>query len=274
VTREASSTRLDRHLVDAGLARARGEARELIQSGAVQVQGVAVIKPAYVVTPGAPVEVAYSTPRWVGRGARKLDHAFSLWGPRGLTASGKSCLDIGASTGGFTQVLLTRGASHVVALDVGHGQLVQQLSADPRVTERSGTHIRDTTVATIGGPAELVVVDLSFISLASVVSLLPPLCVADADLVLLVKPQFEVGPQALGHGGVVRSPVARRHALETVLHACVSSGLHIVDLSDCPVRGARGNHEYLLWLSPRSTGTMELREARTRAAAITAQEER
>ncbi len=274
MTREAPSTRLDRHLVDAGLARARGEARELIQSGAVQVQGVAVTKPAYVVTPGVPVEVAYSTPRWVGRGARKLHHAFGQWGPQGLTASGKRCLDIGASTGGFTQVLLTRGAEHVVALDVGHGQLVDQLRVDPRVTDRSGTHIRDTTAAMIGGPAELVVVDLSFISLASVLSLLPPLCVAEGDLVLLVKPQFEVGPEAVGHGGVVRSVSAREHALEAVLRSSVRAGLHIVDLTDCPVRGARGNHEYLLWLSPRHTGTMALRDALARGSTLTAAEER
>lgn len=274
MTQEAPSTRLDRHLVEAGLARARAEARELIQSGAVQVQGVAVTKPAYVVRPGVPVEVAYSTPRWVGRGARKLDHAFDLWGPRGLTASGKRCLDIGASTGGFTQVLLTRGAAHVVALDVGHGQLADQLRANPQVTERSGTHIRDTSAATVGGPAELVVVDLSFISLTSVLSMLPPLCIAEGDLVLLVKPQFEVGPEAVGHGGVVRSVSARGRALDAVLQSSVRAGLHIVDLTDCPVRGTRGNHEYLLWLSPRRTGTMDLRDALARGAAVTAKEER
>lgn len=238
------------------------------------MQGVPVTKPAYAVPPGAPVDVSYSAPRWVGRGARKLDHALSRWGPRGLRVTGRRCLDVGASTGGFTQVLLTRGARHVVALDVGHGQLVTELREHPRVSELSGTHIRDATVAMIGGPAELAVVDLSFISLTSVLSLLPPLCVADGDLVLLVKPQFEVGADAVGRGGVVRSVAARRLALESVLHSCGPAGLHIVDLTESPVRGMRGNHEYLLWVSLRRTGSIQLTDALGQVADLIREEER
>lgn len=268
------STRLDRHLVETARARARGEARELIQAGAVQVDGAAVTKPAYAVSPGQQVIVAYPQQRWVGRGARKLDHALTAWQPRRLGVRGRRCLDVGASTGGFTQVLLTRGAGRVVALDVGHGQLAPELAADPRVVDLCGTHVRDATPSLIGGAVELLVADLSFISLASVLALLPPLCLPGADLVLLVKPQFELGRQTLGSTGVVRSSTARQRALEEVLRSCEQAGLGIVDLIPSPLLGVSGNHEYLLWAAAEAAGKMELPDALALSAAITAEESR
>jgi 23S rRNA (cytidine1920-2'-O)/16S rRNA (cytidine1409-2'-O)-methyltransferase len=233
-----------------------------------------VTKPAYAVAAGESVVVAYPEPRWVGRGARKLDHALSVWEPRGLRVRDRRCLDVGASTGGFTQVLLARGARQVVALDVGRDQLAPELRADPRVIDLPGTHVRDATPSMIGGHVEALVADLSFISLASVLPLLPRLCLPGAALVLLVKPQFEVGREALGHAGVVRSATARRHAVEAVLRSSVQAGLGIVDLIPSPVQGASGNREYLLWAAPERPGMMELSDAQARVAAITAKESR
>jgi 23S rRNA (cytidine1920-2'-O)/16S rRNA (cytidine1409-2'-O)-methyltransferase len=264
--------RLDRHLVDAGLARARGEAQELIRGGHVTVAGRPVTKPSYAVPPGSVVALTRPGPSRVGRGAYKLEHALVAWRDDGLAVAGRRCLDVGASTGGFTQVLLEHGAVHVTALDVGHGQLVAELATDPRVTDLPGTHIRDTTADAVGGPVDVLVADLSFIPLAVVLPQLRRLVTDEADLVLLVKPQFEVGPARVGRAGVVRSPEARRDAVLTVVRALYTSGLAVQGLTTSPILGGGGNVEYLLWARPARAGMMDVEAALALGNDVTAKE--
>jgi len=241
-----SPTRLDAELVRRGLARSRGQAREQVAQGAVLVDGRPATKPSTPVAPAAAIDLAQPPERWVGRAAYKLLAALEDFG---LAAGGKRCLDVGASTGGFTQVLLEAGAAHVTALDVGHGQLVPEVAADARVEERSGTNIRDVRPGDLGDPFDLVVADLSFISLRLVLPVLPPLMTPDADAVLLVKPQFEVGRERLARTGVVRSPNERQRVLDEVLEAAAAVGLHQRGLQPSPLRGTTGNQEYLLWVT-------------------------
>ncbi len=267
-----TGVRLDRHLVDVGLARARGEAQELIRRGQVSVAGRPVTKPSYAVRPGVVVAVARSGPRRVGRGAHKLEHALTVWREDGLQVAGRRCLDVGASTGGFTQVLLEHGAAQVTALDVGHGQLVAELADDPRVTDLPGTHIRDATPASLGGLVDVLVADLSFIPLTQVLPALSRLVTDDADLVLLVKPQFEVGPERVGRGGVVRSRQARQDALHRVLRALYASGMGAQGLTASPILGGGGNVEYLLWARPEGAGMMDVEAALALVDDVTAKE--
>ncbi len=195
--------------------------------------------------------------RWVGRAGRKLDHALRQWAGEGLSVSGCRCIDVGASTGGFTQALLEAGAARVVAVDVGHGQLVAQLAADPRVTELSGTTIRGLTAPEVGGPADLVVADLSFISLTTVMSDLVGLLDPSGDLVLLVKPQFEVGRRRLSRTGLVKGPADRASALTAVIAAAEAAGISVCGLASSPLRGSTGNAEYLLWGRREPSATMD-----------------
>jgi 23S rRNA (cytidine1920-2'-O)/16S rRNA (cytidine1409-2'-O)-methyltransferase len=195
-------------------------------------------------------------PRWVGRAAHKLVAALDTWAADGLTVEGRRCVDVGASTGGFTQVLLARGAARVVAVDVGHGQLVPEVADDPRVDERSGTTVRGLTAADLGGAADLVVADLSFISLSLVMGDLAGLLGTDADLVLLVKPQFEVGRGRLNGQGVVTDPRDRTRALEQVVAAVREHGLHVHGIRTSPISGTSGNTEYLLWARSVPSDTM------------------
>lgn len=245
-------------LVRRGLARSRGHARDLIAAGQVRADGIPATKASAPVTPGTVLQLADETPSWVGRGAGKLLAALEQFGAAGLRVAGRRCLDVGAGTGGFTQALLHHGAAHVVALDVGHGQLAAALRADPRVTERSGTNIRNigadpAAVTALGGPFDLVVADLSFISLRLVVGTLAGLTDPDGDLVLLVKPQFEVGRARLGKGGLVRSDPLRLQAVRGVVAAADAVGLGLADFMPSPVPGTTGNREYLGWWTPRST---------------------
>lgn len=204
----------------------------------------------------ADLAVVAGGPRWVGRAAHKLDHAFAHWADEGLTVSGRSCLDVGASTGGFTQVLLNRGAEHVVALDVGRDQLVAELREHPRVTERSGTSIRDVTPEELG-TFDLVVADLSFISLTLVLGPIAALTRKGGDVVVLVKPQFEVGRGRLSKNGIVIDPRHRRRALTDVMAAAHAAGLGIHGLTRSPISGGEGNTEYLLWARAGVSGTMD-----------------
>ena len=169
-----------------GLARSRGEARDLVLAGAVTVAGEPAPKPSHPVDDTDELVVSVVGPRWVGRAAHKLVAALDTWGPDGLAVEGRRCVDVGASTGGFTQVLLAKGAATVVAVDVGRGQLAPAVAADPRVVERSGTTVRGLPAEDIGGLADLVVADLSFISLTLVMRDLAGLLAPDADLVVLV----------------------------------------------------------------------------------------
>lgn len=257
-----SARRLDTELVARGLARSRTQAQALVRDGLVRLEGETVTRPATPVAPEQELSVepdptatsAWITRGWVGRGAVKLDAALQAWEPQGLRVRGRRCLDVGASTGGFTQVLLEHGAASVVALDVGHGQLDPRLVEDPRVTDLSGTNVRTVTASDVGGPVGVVVGDLSFISLRLVLPVLPGLVDEDAELVLLVKPQFEVGREGVGRGGVVRSAAARAGALAAVLDSVGSAGLVVGGVERSPVVGGSGNVEYLLWLRPRRTG--------------------
>jgi 23S rRNA (cytidine1920-2'-O)/16S rRNA (cytidine1409-2'-O)-methyltransferase len=212
------------------------------------VDGVVCTKAAAPVSSGAILTVDVLPDAYVGRGAHKLAYAVQAFAPQGLVVQGARCLDVGASTGGFTQVLLDAGAQHVVALDVGHGQLADILSADPRVTNLEGRNIRDVDPAHLDDPFDVVVADLSFISLALVMPNLAALVRAGGHGVFLVKPQFEVGRDALGKGGVVRSPGQRRQAVTRVLTACHDCGLQARGLVPSPLDGAHGNREYLLWV--------------------------
>jgi 23S rRNA (cytidine1920-2'-O)/16S rRNA (cytidine1409-2'-O)-methyltransferase len=246
----AATSRLDAELVRRGLARSRGQARELVADGGVRLGGKPATKPSTLVPAGMPIELAAAPDHWVGRAAYKLLHALEVFGAEGLAVTGRRCLDVGASTGGFTQVLLEAGASSVTALDVGHGQLATRLASDPRVDERSGTNIRQVTAAELGGPFDVVVVDLSFISLRLVLDRIREQLADDGDVVLLVKPQFEVGREHLARTGVVRSERERRRVLDATVLAVEAAGLGPRGLTRSPLAGSEGNQEYLLWAAP------------------------
>lgn len=205
----------------------------------------------------------------MGRAAYKLLAALDGFDAAGLRVEGRRCLDVGASTGGFTQVLLARGAAAVTALDVGRDQLAAPVRDDPRVQERSATSIRDVGPDDLGGVFEVIVGDLSFISLRLVLAPIAHLLAPDGDVILLVKPQFEVGRHALGKTGVVHSTQQRVEAVRAVLGSGKDHGLHPFGLLPSPVVGSTGNREYLLWLAPRTTGmmsAMDVTEALDQAA--------
>lgn len=243
------TTRLDVALVERGLARSRTRARQLIDAGEVTVGGVAVSKNSLRIGPDDHVEVTSDRDHWVGRAASKLIGALETFDPQ---IDGRRCIDIGACTGGFTQVLLERGAEHVIALDVGHDQLASEIAADERVTDRSGTTIRGLTSDDIGGPVDLAVGDLSFISLRLVLPEIAGLLTEDGEAVLLIKPQFEVGRHRLGRRGVVTDPLARGEAIEGVLAEASTAGLDVLGVTRSPLRGGEGNQEYLVHLTRRS----------------------
>lgn len=232
----------------------------------MQVDGTPARKPSHPVEPGTDLVVEADGPRWVGRAAHKLLAALELWEPAGLTAVGRRCIDVGASTGGFTQVLLARGATHVVALDVGHGQLAREVAEDPRVSERSNTTVRGLAAPDVGGPFDLVVADLSFISLTRVAVELAGLTGRGGDLVVLVKPQFEVGRR---RHGVVTTTADRVAAVEGVLHALEEQGLHPHGVAASPITGTTGNAEYLVWARWVPSDTMADDEVRAAVRAAT-----
>jgi 23S rRNA (cytidine1920-2'-O)/16S rRNA (cytidine1409-2'-O)-methyltransferase len=243
-----SGRRLDAELVRRGLARSRGQARELVDAGDVLVDGRPAARASTTVDDDTAIALAREPDRWVGRAALKLLHALDTWP---VAVQGRRCLDVGASTGGFTQVLLERGAAHVTALDVGHGQLVPTLARDPRVRDLPGTNVRDVDAETLGGRFDLVVSDLSFISLAVALPAVRPLVTDAGDLVVLVKPQFEVGRERLGRKGVVTSVHEHRRVLREVAAVATRLGLHVHGAAPSPIKGGDGNREFLLWLAPR-----------------------
>jgi 23S rRNA (cytidine1920-2'-O)/16S rRNA (cytidine1409-2'-O)-methyltransferase len=243
--------RLDVELVGRGLVRSRGQARDLVKAGSVLLDGSPARKVSTPVRADQSLELASGVEGWVSRAAYKLVAALEAFGGDGLRVAGKRCFDIGAAAGGFSQVLLRQGAREVVAVDVGHDQLADELAGDPRVIERSGVNVRDACAGDFGGPAELLVADLSFISLRLVLPVLRDLVEPTGDLVLLVKPQFEVGREHLGKGGIVRFAGSRAKVIEEVVAAATTAGLTAKALCVSPLRGAAGNVEYLLWLTPR-----------------------
>lgn len=222
----------------------------MVSAGQVTVAGVVASKVATQVDMAAAVEVSNEPAgqAYASRGAHKLIGALDAFGSKGLVVAGRRCLDAGASTGGFTDVLLRRGARVVVAVDVGYGQLDWRLQSDARVVIRDRTNVRDLTVEMTDGPVDLVVADLSFISLRLALPAFGRVTTSDADLVLMVKPQFEVGRDALPAGGVVRDPAARTEAVATVAEAARASGWGTLGVTASPLPGPAGNVEYFLWL--------------------------
>jgi 23S rRNA (cytidine1920-2'-O)/16S rRNA (cytidine1409-2'-O)-methyltransferase len=242
--------RLDAELVRRRLARSREQASDLIAAGRVTVSGVTATKAATGVTTDVAIVVKDDplTPDYVSRGAHKLAGALAAFEPLGLTVAGRRCLDAGASTGGFTDVLLRRGAAEVVAVDVGYGQLAWKLQQDERVVVHDRTNVRELTPDLIGGAVDLVVGDLSFISLTIVLDALLGVTSPDGDLALMVKPQFEVGKERVGKGGVVRESALRAEAVNTVAAAAAARGLGTRGVTTSPLPGPSGNVEFFLWL--------------------------
>jgi 23S rRNA (cytidine1920-2'-O)/16S rRNA (cytidine1409-2'-O)-methyltransferase len=258
--------RLDQMLVTRGLARSRTHAARLIAEGKVTSDGAVLSKASSQVDDLTVLDVAVDAgDTYVSRAGHKLAGALDAF-PE-VNAEGKRCLDAGASTGGFTEVLLRRGATQVVAVDVGHGQLVSQLRDDARVLVHEGLNVRYMTPDEIGGPAALTVADLSFISLTLVLQPLAACTDPGGDLVLMVKPQFEIGKDRLGHSGVVTSDWERRLAVGKVAAAAVNAGLELRGLAASPLPGQDGNVEYFLWIKRRIATDLPKIEERDAAVA-------
>jgi 23S rRNA (cytidine1920-2'-O)/16S rRNA (cytidine1409-2'-O)-methyltransferase len=262
--------RLDAELVRRGLARSREQAAQLIAGGRVEVRGVQAMKPATNVESQTAIRVLPDDddPHYASRGGHKLAGALAAF--PALKVTGRRCLDAGASTGGFTDVLLRSGAAEVVAVDVGYGQLAWQLRTDPRVRTLDRTNVRSLTADDIGGPAEVTVADLSFISLGVVLPALSACTRADGDLLPMVKPQFEVGRQRLGSGGVVRDPELRAEAVVAVAHSARELGWDTAGVVRSPLPGPSGNVEFFLWLRQQPPEALSAEDV---AAIVTTPEE-
>ena len=230
-----------------GLVRSRDRAGELIRSGMVEVDGQVVRKPAMHPDPSAELRVRDALSRYVGRAAGKLAGALAVL--PGFEIRGRRVLDAGASTGGFTQVVLERGATTVFAVDVGRGQLAAAVAADPRVISMPATDVRGLTVEDLGGAVDVIVADLSFISLRLVVPTLARLLAPTGDALLLVKPQFEAGRQALDARGVVRDPQIRAEVVANVIAVARDVGLRCIGVHPSQLPGSAGNFEYFVWLT-------------------------
>ena len=242
----AETARADVALAARGLARSRTEGAALIRAGQVLLDGRPVRRPSDRVAADATLRLRDPGPRYVSRAAHKLVSALEAFPD--VAVAGRQALDAGASTGGFTQVLLERGAERVAAVDVGHDQLAPTVRADPRVLVREGLNVRDLTAEDIDGPVDLVVSDLSFISLRLVLAPLAGVCRPGAELLLMVKPQFEVGRRALPRSGVVTDPDARRDAVVGVAAAALGAGLAPRGLARSGLAGQDGNAEFFLRL--------------------------
>jgi len=242
---DESPLRADLLLVRRGVAASRERARSMISAGLVLVDGVVMTRPARRLDINADIRVTGSDMKWVSRAALKLLgglDAFPQIDPAGLY-----CVDVGASTGGFTEVLLARGAAHVVAVDVGHGQIHPRLANDPRVQSREGVNARSLTAGDFTRPPELIVCDASFISLTKVLPAVMRLAAPGAGLLALIKPQFEVGRAAIGKGGVVRDAQAVRDAVAMIENwLVVDAGWHLTGTVPSPIDGQDGNREFLL----------------------------
>jgi 23S rRNA (cytidine1920-2'-O)/16S rRNA (cytidine1409-2'-O)-methyltransferase len=239
--------RLDMVMVESGMATSRSHAARLIADGAVTVDGWMADKAARKVPPDALIRVANAD--LVGRGGLKLRGALDAFG---FSVAGKRCLDIGASTGGFTQALLERGAERVVAIDVGHDQLDTRLVGDPRVENHEGINARYLQEGDFGNRFPVVVGDLSFISLLLVVDGVANVAADDGDVVLLVKPQFEVGKELVGRTGIVSDPNLHRSAVAGVARAFELADWHLRETVESPVVGGDGNREFFVWLRKKS----------------------
>lgn len=239
---QGEDNRLDVELVRRGHFSSRAQARAAIEAGKVVVDGVTAVKPGMVVRADAAIEAEAAHP-WVSRGGVKLAHALEVFG---VSPAGRACLDVGASTGGFTDVLLSRGARRVVSVDVGRDQLHPRIRADRRVMWLEGTDARDLTAALLGESPTLVVCDASFIGLAKVLGKALGLAALGADLIALFKPQFEVGPTHVGKGGLVTDLAATDEAAKTLEDWLRKEGWSVVAWTPSPIAGGDGNHERLV----------------------------
>ncbi len=235
--------RLDAELVRRGMAGGRDEAKRLIGGGSVAVDGSTLVKASTLVAESAAIVLSTEEPQWASRGALKLAHALNAFE---LDPAGVRALDVGASTGGFTDVLLAEGAATVTAVDVGYGQMVWRLSQDPRVTVVDRTNFRTTDPTSLGDPFDMIVVDVSFISVRLLASQLAAVGRDQADYVVLVKPQFEVGKERVGRGGIVVDPASHADAIRGVAGALDEHDLGAVALTTSPITGSKGNREFLV----------------------------
>ncbi len=250
-------TRLDVWLAEHGLAESREKAQALVMAGRVRVDGAPASKPGTQVRASASV-VVDPGPAHVGRGALKLAGALDAFG---LDPEGRVAVDVGASTGGFTETLLDRGAARVYAVDVGRGQLHEKLRADPRVVVRERTNARALDTAVVPEPCELAVVDVSFISVAKILPALLGILSLDANVVVLVKPQFEVGRREVGRGGIVKDPGLHRRALREAAERAAALGYAVRGACASPLTGTEGNREFFLHLvAGKGTETAEERD--------------
>jgi 23S rRNA (cytidine1920-2'-O)/16S rRNA (cytidine1409-2'-O)-methyltransferase len=240
--------RLDAALVERGLAASRERARALIMAGHVTVDDRTVSKAGTSIGADARIAVAEPDHPYVSRGGVKLVHALDAFG---VDVTGRRALDVGASTGGFTDVLLQRGAVSVIALDVGRAQLDWRLRRDPRVQVVEGVNARSLTAADVPYPVDLVTIDVSFISLGHILPALPPVLAAQADVVALVKPQFEAGREQVGKHGLVTDPAVHDEVIERVTRYAAAVGLERVAMTPSAIKGATGNQEFFLHLKRR-----------------------
>ncbi|AKU90876.1 TlyA family RNA methyltransferase [Vulgatibacter incomptus] len=241
----AKRERIDKLLLERGLAETRARAQALVMAGEVLVGDHRVDKPGQLVDPELPIRLKGEGLRYVSRGALKLEGALDTFG---IDPAGLRCVDLGASTGGFTDLLLQRGAEAVWAVDVGYGQLHEKLRQDPRVHSFERVNARTVGLEQLGAePFDLAVMDLSFISLELVLPAARSLVRPGGQLVMLVKPQFEVGPKDVGNGGVVRDPEKRQEAIDRIADFCRGLRLEVRGIVDSPILGPAGNLEALLW---------------------------
>ncbi len=236
--------RIDKLLVEQGLADSRTKAQAMVMAGVVMVNELRVEKPSQTFGPEALLRIKGDTPesKYVGRGGLKLEKALAEFS---VDVSGFTCLDIGSSTGGFTDCLLQNGAASVVAIDVGTNQLDWKLRSDPRVDVRENTNARELKPDDFDGAFDLAVMDVSFISVTKILPVVPPLLAEIGKIIILIKPQFEVGRGEVGKGGIVREPEKHERVVREVNEFATSIGLHVVGVTESPILGAEGNKEFL-----------------------------
>ena len=257
--------RIDSELVRRGLARSRTHAQEMIADQRVKLDGEIVLKPARQMDPAQAIVISEALEiEYVSRGAHKLAGALDILGDTAPTIADTVCMDAGASTGGFTDVLLRRGARQVFAVDVGYGQLAWKLQSAPRVVVTDRTNVRTMKDGDLDPKPQIVVGDMSFISLTLVIPALVAVATDDADFLLMVKPQFEIGKERLGHGGVVRNPNHHVETVENVALCAIDNGLTVRAVAASPLPGPSGHVAYFFHMSASGSGGIDADELRSR----------
>lgn len=245
--------RLDVYLTEKGLVKSRELAKSIIKSGGVSINGQTARKPSQEVSENDEISVTGNMPKFVGRGGLKLEKALCSFG---IDVKGFVCVDIGASTGGFTDCLLQNGAAYVYAVDVGHGQLDSNLANDNRVYNMEGTNIKDVNAASFSEKIDFICTDVSFISLTKVIPVITDILSDGGQAVMLIKPQFECGKADIGKNGIVRSPKVHERVIKEIASACEVSGLGVKSIDFSPIRGGDGNIEYLINVKKNEAGSI------------------